>query len=125
MTDLNDENNIKQQDNNTIFGMPVEEFLDTDILELLGVKNVSGEERDKIYKKMTDTILNRVIARIDDELKTNQHRDEFKKLLKEGDDKKTGEYLHTLGIDVQKMVINEAMIYKTELVSLAKAQENN
>ena len=106
-----------------VFGMSVEEFLDKDTLDLLGVKNISEEEKQKIYKKMIDTIQLRVIAKIDDKLETDERREEFKKLIDEANNEKIEAFLSSIGIDIKKLLMEETLIYKTEIVSLAKAED--
>ncbi|MCL5794805.1 MAG: hypothetical protein M1338_00370 [Patescibacteria group bacterium] len=113
---------MAQNSNNSIFGMSVEEFLNKDILELMGAKNMPAEEKGKLIKKMVDSIQMRVIARIDDALKTDANRDSFKKILTTGDNAQINKFLVSQGIDAEKLMLEEAITYKTELVALSKGQ---
>lgn len=106
----------------TVFGMTVDQFLDEDILKLLGVQNTTSEEKQELYKKMLDTIQMRVIARIDDMLQNDDKRGLFKKMVDFGDNKSIEDFLLKNNIDIKKLLIEETLTYKTELVALVKTQ---
>lgn len=114
---------MQEENSNQIFGMDFEAFIDADILELLGVKNISPEEKEKIFAKMLDTIQNRVIIKIDDRFDEAQ-RNEFKRLLGEGDNDKINQFFENNNIDIKQLLMLEAINYKTELVALAKNTQN-
>lgn len=103
---------------NYLFGLTAEEFLDKDIFDLLNVKNISQEEKEKLLKKMLDNIQMRVIVRIDDMLDTSEKQAEFKKVLTLSE-KEISEFFEKENIDIEALLVQEALIYKTELVSLA------
>lgn len=116
-------NSAQKTKNSTLIGgIPMSDVIDKDILELLGVQKISEEERNKLYKKMLESIQNRVIARIDDKLNDSE-REEFKKMLDDKNDKKINDWLKSKNIEIAKMLIEEAVIYKTELLSLAQAAD--
>ncbi len=123
MDDLNIQGTTSNQ--NQIFGMSVEEFLDTDILKMIGAGEISQEEKNNIYKKMVDTISNRVILKIDDLLQTEENRNKFKSLLEKNDSAAMENFFVEFGIDVKDLIMQETLIYKTELVSLAKSVDEN
>lgn len=95
-----------------------EEVMRKDILEILGASNLPQKEKEKLYLKMLKTVQNRVIARITDSLK-DQEIEELKKLLDEANQEKITQFLKNKKIDWSKMMLQEAMIYKTELAGLA------
>lgn len=123
MDDLNIQGTINNQ--NQILGMSVEEFLDTDILKMIGAGEISQEEKNNIYKKMVDTISNRVILKIDDLLQTEENRNKFKSLLEKNDSAAMENFFVEFEIDVKDLIMQETLIYKTELVSLAKSVDEN
>lgn len=124
MADTNTNNNAAKK-SDQILGMNIDDFLDADILNLLGADNMPPEEKDKIYKKMVDTITNRVILKIDDLLKTDENRNKFKKLLDANDNDKISQFLTSCNIDVKQLIVQETLIYKTELVALAQTVDEN
>lgn len=102
---------------NLIDKQKLNDILDKDIFELIGGENLSEEKKKELYLKIGETIENRVIARIDDRL-NEQEREEWLKLIDEGDKAKMEEFLRSKNIDVAKMMVEEALIYKMEIVSL-------
>lgn len=97
----------------------IKNILDKDILELMGAQNMPQEKKTELYEKMAKTVQDRVVARIDDKL-DEPSRQEFVKLIEEGDSKKVEEYLRSKDIEVSKLLVEEAIIYKTEIMSLYK-----
>lgn len=97
----------------------VDDIINKDILEILGASNMSDEEKLNLYKKISDTIENRVFVRIDDKL-TDVDVEEWKKVLDTADTKQIQTFLQSKNIDFMKMLIEEALIYKTEIATLKK-----
>lgn len=101
-----------------------EDILNKDILELMGAKDLPEEKRQELYQKMLDTIQNRVIARIADQL-PDADMDQFKQIADTGDQQKMSDFLKEKDIDLAKLMLQEALIYKTEMVNLAKPLKGN
>lgn len=97
----------------------IKDILDKDLLELMGAKNMPEDKKAELYQKMAKTVQDRVVARIDDKL-DDAGRDEFIKLIDEGDKVKTEEYLRSKDIDTAKLLVEEAIIYKTQMMTLIK-----
>lgn len=100
----------------------LQDVLDKDLLELLGAKNMPDEQKQELYLKMAHTVENRVIARIDDKL-DDTSREEFVKLIDAGDKAKVEDFLRSKGMDIAKMMVEEALMYKMEITSLAKQSQ--
>ena len=100
-------------------GKPIDyqQVLNADLLELLGAKDMSDEEKAKLYQTAIDTIENRVMARVMD-LLTDEDMEEWEK-LPEGDQEATHAFLTTHEIDLPQLYAKEALAYKTEIASLA------
>lgn len=97
----------------------IKDILDKDLLELMGAKDMPEDKKAELYEKMAKTVQDRAVARIDDQL-DEQGRAEFIKLIDEGDKVKVEEYLRSKNIDVAKLLIEEAIIYKTQMMSMLK-----
>lgn len=97
----------------------IKDILDKDLLELMGAKDMPQEKKAELYTKMAQTVQNKVIARIIDAL-DEAGRQEFVKLIDRGDSKKTEEFLRSKGIEVSKLLVEEAIIYKNEIMALFK-----
>lgn len=96
-----------------------EDIVEKNILDILGAKNMSEEEKRNIYTKALETIQNRVIMRISDKL-SDQETDEWKKILDSGDKAKANEFAQNKGLDIPKLLAEETLIYKTELAELMR-----
>lgn len=102
---------------NLINEQDLKELLDKDIFELIGGENLPQEKKQELYQKMAETIENRVIARIDDRL-NDQEREEWAKIIDMGERAKMEDFLRSKDIDVSKMMVEEAMVYKMEIKGL-------
>ena len=91
------------------------EIIEEDILKLLGASDMSEEEKNDLYQKMNDTVANRVTARIVDAL-TDEEVDKWTKLLDENKEADARKMLEEKGVDLPKLIAQEAVIYKTQLV---------
>lgn len=97
-----------------------EQFVDDSIFELLDIKDISDEKKSKIMKDMMTTINNRVLARTLDLLEEQNLRKQFELLLDESDQAKTEIFLSKNNVDLKKIVAEEAILYKMELVDTLK-----
>lgn len=99
-----------------------EDIANSDILELMGAKNMPEEQKKEIYRIMVETIENRVIAKIDDQLS-----DDDAKKMKEIIDRKSKEefdqFLEEKGIDITQIYAQETLVYKVEMIDLMKSEE--
>ncbi|TSC93562.1 MAG: Uncharacterized protein CEN91_208 [Candidatus Berkelbacteria bacterium Licking1014_85] len=128
LSDLYDDADSNQQPSQTTSSQlpatdEVQDILNKDILELMGAKNMPEDKKAELYQKMLETIQNRVIARIADEL-SDADLDTFKTLADAGDKQKLEEFLTSKNIDIAKLMLQEALIYKTEMVTLSKPLQN-
>lgn len=106
MVDLIDEQNLK-------------ELLDKDLLELIGGANLPPEKKQELYTKMAETVQNRAIARIYDKLSEAEGK-QLDQLIDQDEKNKIDEFLKTKGIDITSLLVQEAIIYKSEMLELFK-----
>lgn len=102
---------------NLIDDVNTNEILDKDIFELMGVKNMSDDQKAQVFQQMLDTIQNRVIARIEDEIPESD-REAWLTMLATKDNAKIDAFLKERNIDVKTLMIQEALIYKTEMTAM-------
>jgi len=107
------------QDQNIFSDQEVKDIIDKDILELMGAKNMDPQKKQELYEKMAQTIQDRVIARIDDSL-DETGKAEWLKLAEENNKEKMEAFLKSHNIDVVKLMTEEAMVYKMEVMTLMK-----
>lgn len=102
---------------NLVDDQKLNDILDKDIFELIGGERLPEEKKKELYEKIGQTIENRAIARIDDSL-SDQDRGEWLKLLDEDNKVKMEEFLKSKNIDVAKIIVEEALVYKLEITKL-------
>ena len=95
-----------------------DDIINRDILELMGAQNMPEEKKKELYTKIIDTIQNRVITRIADEL-SEPDLQQWKKLAEEGNKDKMEEFLKSKNIDLKQLMFQEALFYKSELATLS------
>jgi hypothetical protein len=120
---MSDDNNQQLVDEShfplqNAIGQPIDyrQVLDADLLELLGAENLSEEDRQKVYETAVQTIENRVLARVVDEL-TDEDLEAWEK-IPETDKAALKQFLDERGIDLAKLYVAEAIQYKSEIASL-------
>jgi hypothetical protein len=85
-----------------------------DIFYELGLENIPDEQKQKLLTTMVDTIINRMTARIFDEL-SEQQQEEFDKIVQGGNQKEIFGHLRKNVPDFDSMIFNEIELLKTEL----------
>ena len=101
----------------------IKNILDKDLLELMGAKNMPDEEKAALYEKMAQTVQDRVLLRVDD-LLDEEGQKEFVSIIDTGDQEKTNQFLLGKNINVPQLIIQEAMLYKMEMMSILKLGKN-
>lgn len=111
--------NDKIQANDT----PTEDYLNKDIFELIDAKDIPETEKEKILNKMLETIKQRVIGRMLDQLSEAEYQ-ELQKILDDKDDKKFDEFYQKTGINLTEIYAEESLLYKIEMVEIIKQSQN-
>lgn len=96
-----------------------QEVIEKDIFDILGAKNMSDDQKQKIITKALETIQTRAMMRISDKL-SEADVSEWKKIIDSKGNTEAAKFLESKGIDVAKILLEEALIYKTELAQLMK-----
>jgi Mg/Co/Ni transporter MgtE len=96
------------------------DVLNKDILELMGAEGMPEEKKKELYQKMMDTVWKRVIMRVD-ELLEDKDVDEWAQIVKSKDKTKMQQFFDSRGIDLAKIMVEETLRYKQELVELSKS----
>ena len=123
--DVLDKTNINQttsqaQIAKSIYG----EILDRDILDLMGVGNLPENEKEELYKKMLDTIMNRVILRLDSQI-SDAEVDKMSEVVESQNQEGFFKFFEDKGIDIKKIFAEEAALYKVEMVALTSQGGDN
>lgn len=102
-----------------INGIKFDDLFNKDILELMGLTNLSEEETEKVKMDMLETIQMRVIARIETQI-TDEDVPTWKAVLESGDQEKIKAFLDKKGININELMAQEALVYKLEIAKNAQ-----
>lgn len=94
--------------------------LDADIFELLGLKNIPAKKKEQLGNKIARIIIDRVLIRLDSMLKGPELA-EFKYLLENASSQDLQNFFTSKGIDIPKMMIQEAIVLKAQIVQFVAA----
>jgi len=96
------------------------DLIENDIFELLGLKDIPEEQKEELMTKIIEGVESRVVLRIDDLLE-DADRDNFGKILDQGDDQAIADFLQTKNINVGQLAAEEALLMKNEILLTAQA----
>lgn len=97
----------------------LDDLIRQDLFKLLGLEAISEEEKAALYQKVLQTIQNRVIAQLIDQLSMSE-AEQFGKLAEARDQAGLDTFLKDRHIDIVDLMVKEAILYKAELLALAK-----
>ena len=100
----------------------VDDLLDKDIFELLGIENAGEDRKEEIFNRMIQTVNMRVATRIASML-TQEEATKFQDLAESGNADALAEFLTEKDIDLPNLVAEEATRYRVEMVTLVKMAE--
>lgn len=96
---------------------------DDNIFDQMGFKNLTDEKKKELMEVMVKTIRGRVIAQIYDKLDQSK-RDELEKISSEDKSEELDKFFETNSIDYNKMMAEQALIYKAEMIENANMLKN-
>ncbi len=102
----------------------ISELLDSNILELFGLQNLSENEKKEFLDFAAGIVLERVVGQIEKDLSEDK-RKEFFELFKEGasDEAKTA-FLKERVPDLEAIVFEEILKFKDEAIRVANEIQN-
>lgn len=95
----------------------LDEIIKKDILDIMGIQNISEDTKNELYQQLYKTLQNMVIVRISDQL----NEDEFNNLsdlLESGRHEEIASYFEQHSIDIKKLFAEEAVSLKLQMASL-------
>ena len=116
-SDDSGQNKTQSSSTNDAKDFSVGDFIEKDILTLMGAESMSDEEKVELYNKMLETIKSRVIIRVLDSLSEEEYAN-VKKALSDEDEEKFAQLVLDSGMDLSKIYSEEALLYKMEMVNL-------
>lgn len=110
---------LNNDSNNSGSNFNIKAFVEGDIFDLAGLENMPDDQKEQIMTKMMESVRDRVLVRIVDELGEIK-KDQFFRLLDDGDDQDIKSFLSDNNIDINALVAQEALIYKKEFLDNLK-----
>lgn len=100
-------------------GRSVQDLIREDIFALTGLQDLDDEKKAEVFQKAYETIMNRILLRVADQIDENK-LDEFKKILEENDSSAAQSFLTQNGVDIDQLTAEETLAYKAEMTSLTE-----
>lgn len=98
----------------------LEELLDLNLLEVLGLGNASEEQKREFTEKSTEVILERVVARVADAMSPDA-RAKFYALFKEGvSDDERWKFIDEHAPNFEEIMLEELLKFKAEALEIAE-----
>ncbi len=114
------------QDDSATDDLSAEDIINKDIFELMGVSDMSEEQKVELSKQITDTIEKKVFAQIVEKLSDNEIP-RWKQLLETGSSADIKDFLAKHNMNLNNLMTQTALDYKTEMADVAtplrKAQQ--
>lgn len=92
----------------------VNDLLDKDIFELVGLERISDAKKEELREKIVNTIQARIFRRVADTLEEKGKLGEYDKLENE---EAVEDFLKKNGIDINQIYVEEALKHKAQLVT--------
>ncbi len=100
--------------------MTIQELLDTNILEQLGLEKLSEAQKKEFLQKATQYILEQAISRVANEL-PKETREQFFAVFKEGtSDTARWEFINNHIPHFEEIILEELLNFKTEAMDVAQ-----
>lgn len=96
-----------------------QKLIDQDIFEAIGLDNLSGEEKNNLLQSFSETIFQAVMMRVAVKL-MGTDREEFERLIQEGQEEKIGEFLSRKVTDIESIATEETLRFKQMLIDRSK-----
>ncbi len=104
--------------------MTIQELLDTNILEQLGIEKLSESQKKEFLQKATQYILEQAISRVANEL-PKETREQFFVVFKEGiSDAQRWEFINNNVPHFEEIILEELLNFKTEAMDVAKTMKH-
>ena len=95
----------------------VDSLIARDIVDIMGLSHLEEKKKQELRGKILQTVQSRAFNRIVSELKKKNKVEDYEKLE---EDKAVENFFKENGIDEERIFIEEALFYKTQLAAAAK-----
>lgn len=94
----------------------ISDIISKDIIELLDLGDLPAEKQEEYRKLAIETVCGRAFAKLTDMVESAGLLEEFQKV--EENDKAIREFLSKHDIDLEKVIADEALIYKAQMKTI-------
>ena len=99
-------------------GISYDEFLEKDILDLMGVRDMPDDQKAELYDTMVATIQDRIILKLL-EMMSDEDYNDLQNSVDVKDATKFEQIIQRNHVDLPQIFAEEALAYKIEMVNLA------
>lgn len=96
-----------------------QKLIDQDIFEAIGLANLSEEEKNPLLQSFSETIFQAIMMRAAIKL-MGPDREEFERLISEGNEEKIGLFLSEKVSDIESIATQETLRFKQTLIDRSK-----
>lgn len=96
------------------------DLVEGDIFELMGIEHISEEKKQIIMQGFIEAVQANVLVRVDDLLQTDHDHSELRRLLENGTDEETSQFLVQKNINIADLVLEESLLQKNKLIQMAQ-----
>lgn len=97
----------------------LEDVLQKSLFEVSELEGLSEEEKADVFQKAYETVMNRVMLRVADQL-DEEGLDKLKELIDAGDAGAVQSFFEEKGIDIDQIATTESLAYKVEMASISE-----
>lgn len=95
----------------------IDDIVNGDIIALLGLEKLPEDKQEEYRDRAAETIYNRAFNRLTDTLDEMGKMAEFEAVI--DDEEKTRLFLSQNGIDLDQVMLEETMLYKSQMKNVA------
>lgn len=99
--------------------MDLEAFIRLNIIEAAGLGSASEETKKEFLQKLSDLAISRVFERIEGGLSQEKSREFYRVFGQDGDPDQKDEFLRVHIPDFEKIIVEETLLAKKEIVDVA------
>jgi predicted house-cleaning noncanonical NTP pyrophosphatase (MazG superfamily) len=108
---------------NLMSDQELQELFDRDILDLIGGGDLLPEKKQELYMKIAETVQNRAIARVYQDL-SEEDGQKLDQLLESATAEEVQQFLRDKDLELPAILTQEAVAYKLEVYELFKLAKN-
>lgn len=94
------------------------QLIESDIFEAVGLGNLADDQKQALMQQMSDSVNRGILLRVSEQLEGSD-RDQWLALIDAGKDAEASDFVASKGIDLNKLVIEESLNLKAQMIEIA------